>query len=109
MIAKGLILTEMNLSLVVSILLASLCLSLGADDSSEKFILKKNSDNTYLLVPAPANASKETTVDIKSLPPIAVEGNTPRDAPGINSQSVPIAPSPGKQAPPPASGVKVST
>ena len=107
MIAKGLILTEMNLSLVVSILLASL--SLGADDSNEKFILKKNSDNTYLLVPAPANASKETTVDIKSLPPIAVEGNTPRDAPGINSQSVPIAPSPGKQAPPPASGVKVST
>ena len=83
----------MSFTLAVSAFFACLALLLVKADSSEKFLLKKNLDGTYLLVPAPANASKETTVDIKSLPPIAVEGSTLRDAPGVNSQSPP-APAP---------------
>lgn len=104
------ILSAMSFKFSVSASLVCLALLLGAVESSSdtKFLLKKNTDGTYLLVPAPANASKETTVDIKSLPPIAVAESTPREAPGVNSQSPP-APAPlNPPAAPSPSGVKVS-
>ena len=70
-------------------------------ESGGKFLLKKNSDGTFLLVPAPANASIESTVDLKNLPPIAVSDSTSRDAPGVNSQSPPL-PASGSVNPSPA-------
>lgn len=98
----------MSLTFTVSATLVCLALLLGAAESNEKFLLKKNADGTFLLVPAPANASRESTVDIKSLPPIAVPGSTPREAPGVNSQSPP-APAPlNTQAASAPSGAKVS-
>lgn len=71
-------------------LFVCLALLLGPVESSGKFLLKKNSDGTYLLVPAPANASVESTVDLKNLPPIAVSDSSSREAPGVNSQSPPL-------------------
>ena len=60
-------------------------------ENAGKFLLKKNQDGTYLLVPAPANASETSTVDIKSLPPITVEDSSSGEAPGVNSQSPAVA------------------
>ncbi|XP_078362402.1 uncharacterized protein LOC144646623 isoform X2 [Oculina patagonica] len=80
----------MSCTLVVFISFVCLAIFLGPVESNGKFLLKKNSDGTYLLVPAPANASVESTVDLKNLPPIAVSDSTPREAPGVNSQSPPV-------------------
>lgn len=75
---------------------------LGPVESGGKFLLKKNSDGTFLLVPAPANASVESTVDLKNLPPIAVPDSSSRDAPGINSQSPAVPTSSVNPSPAPA-------
>lgn len=80
----------MSCTLVVFVSFVCLAIFLGPVESNGKFLLKKNSDGTYLLVPAPANASVESTVDLKNLPPIAVADSTSREAPGVNSQSPPI-------------------
>ncbi|XP_068747030.1 uncharacterized protein [Montipora capricornis] len=80
----------MNSTFACLISLVQVALLLETTRAREKFLLKKNLDGTYLLVPAPPNASKESTVDINSLPPIAVTDNTSKDAPGVNSQSPPV-------------------
>lgn len=80
----------MSCTLAVFVSFVCLALLLGPVESSGKFLLKKNPDGTYLLVPAPANASVGSTVDLKNLPPIAVPDGTPLEAPGVNSQSPPI-------------------
>ena len=99
----------MNLTVAaVSASVVCLALLLGAAEPNEKFLLKKNPDGTYLLVPAPANASKESTVDIKSLPPIAVAGSSSKEAPGVNSQSPPVPASLTNPTTPATSGAKVS-
>ena len=80
----------MSCTLDVFVSFVCLVIFFGSVEPNGKFLLKKNFDGTFLLVPAPANASVESTVDLKNLPPIAVADSTPRDPPGINSQSPPI-------------------
>lgn len=96
----------MSCTRVVFVSFVYLAVLLGPVESGGKFMLKKNNDGTYLLVPAPANASTESTVDLNNLPPIAVASSTPMEAPGVNSQSPPV---PGRQnspATPVPAGVK---
>lgn len=97
----------MSCTRVVFVSFVYLAVLLEPVESGGKFMLKKNNDGTYLLVPAPANASTESTVDLNNLPPIAVASSTPMEAPGVNSQSPPV---PGRQnspATPVPAGVKV--
>ena len=97
----------MSCTLAVFVPFVCLVALLGPVDSNGKFMLKKNADGTYLLVPAPANASLDSTVDLNSLPPIAVASSTPVEAPGVNSQSPPIPVQPNSPAAPAPSGVQV--
>ena len=95
--------STMSYTIVVFVsLFVCLATLLGPVESGEKFLLKKNSDGTFLLVPAPANASVESTVDLKNLPPIAVAGSSSREAPGVNSQSPPLPASSVNPSPAPA-------
>ena len=95
--------STMSYKMVVLVsLFVCLATLFGPVESGGKFLLKKNSDGTFLLVPAPANASVESTVDLKNLPPIAVADSNSREAPGVNSQSPPLPASSVNPSPAPA-------
>ena len=98
----------MNSTFGQLVCLLHFALLLGSAGANQQFLLKKNTDGTYLLVPAPPNASKESTVDINSLPPITVEPSTSKEAPGVNSQSPLALDTPGSPPRPGSSNAKVS-
>ena len=98
----------MNSAFGQLVCLLHFALLLGYAGANQQFLLKKNTDGTYLLVPAPPNASKESTVDINSLPPITVEPSTFKEAPGVNSQSPLALDTPGSPPRPGSSNAKVS-
>jgi len=96
----------MNSTFGQLVCLLHFALLLGSAGANQQFLLKKNTDGTYLLVPAPPNASKESTVDINSLPPITVEPSTSKEAPGVNSQSPLALDTPGSPPRPGSSNAK---
>ena len=99
---------KMNHLLATAIIVA---LFLGKCIISQKFALKRNPDGTYLLVPAGPNDSGAALLDIKSLPPLPVDGSGKPEAPGVNSLSILASPAASPAASPgpaPASSTPAS-